>query len=220
MIPGGGRFLVVGVTGGLSSGKSALCRMLGERGAVLIDADAVSREVTGAASPVLSDLVDRFGADILRPSGELDRKALGKLAFSSPEAVRDLNKLTHPAILGAIRDKLEGMAESGYDGIVLVEAALIVEEAASRELFDAIVAVVCADSTRLSRLSRLPKGKAAELLERTRSQLPDGQKAGGADYVVHNDGDLKELEFKADELWRKLVGKKASAGRGDAKHTE
>lgn len=215
MIAGGRSFIVAGVTGGVASGKSSVCRMLAARGAVVIDADAVSREVTAPGSATLRKLVERFGEAITLPSGELDRGALSKRAFASPEGVRDLNRLTHPAILDAIREKLERTAASGYDGVVVVEAALIVEEAYSTGMFDVIVAVVCGDASRRERLSRMPEGAAAALGRMSHSQLRDRDKAAAADYVLENDGSIEELEIKARGLWGWLMKKKASAGRGD-----
>jgi dephospho-CoA kinase len=219
MMPGGRDFIVVGVTGGVASGKSSLCRMLAGRGAAVIDADAVSREVTAPGSETLSKLVERFGTDILLPTGELDRGALSEAAFAAPEGVRDLNRLTHPAILGAVGRKVEDMAASGYDGIVVVEAALIVEET-PKGVFDLIVAVVCSDAKRRERLSRLPQGAAVALERMSRSQFSDRRKAAAADYVLSNEGDLEELESKAGLLWRWLMERKKSAGRGGAGASE
>jgi dephospho-CoA kinase len=215
MIPNERRFIVVGVTGGVASGKSSLCRTLAERGAKVIDADAVSREVTARGSVTLDKLAERFGSEILTPSGELDRAALSRAAFASPEGVRDLNRLTHPAILGAIGRKLDELAASGYDGVVVVEAALIVEEA-PKDIFDVVVAVVCSDAKRRERLSRLPEGVAPALERMSRSQLSDERKAAAADYVLSNEGDIEELGSKAGLLWRWLLEWKDAAGRGGA----
>ncbi len=204
----GGGFLTVGVTGGLASGKSSLCDLLAGLGALVIDADSVSREVTRPGAPTLKKLAERFGTGILRPSGELDRKALGEVAFSTAENTRDLNRLTHPAIMAAIRDKLEALARSGYDGVVVVEAALIMEEPTSRKTFDVIVAVLCGEATRRRRLESLAPEDFEALMKRARGQLPDERKAEGADYVVKNDGSLAELRSKARRLWRMLMERK------------
>lgn len=206
----GREFLAVAITGGLASGKSSLCRMLSDRGALVIDADEIGREVTRAGSDTLNRLVDRFGSDILLLSGELDRSALAKKAFSSRRNVKDLNLLTHPPILAAMRDKLEGLAASGYDGIVAVEAALIVEEGRSQSLLDVTVAVVCSDSVRRERVLKFRARDAAGMLKRSESQLPDGRKALAADYTVRNDGSLEDLESKANELWEWLLRKRGS----------
>lgn len=194
------KFLAVAVTGGLSSGKSTLCRMLAGLGARTIDADSISREITVAGSEPLRKLVEEFGEDILLPSGELDRKALGQRAFSSPDALRDLNRLTHPPIVGAIREALDEFSEDGYDGVVVVEAALFLEEGHALDLFDVIVAVVCSEASRDGRLSRAGV-EAPDLRVRARSQIPDSRKAEMADYTVENDGDMEDLEAKAADLW-------------------
>ncbi len=213
MSGGNRRFIVVGVTGGLASGKSSLCEMLADLGAKVVDADRISREITRPGTPALRRLIERFGDGILGPSGELDRGALSRVAFSSPENLKDLNRLTHPAILDAIRDELEGLDDLGYDGVVAIEAALIVEEPRSRAVFDLIVAVVCSEATREKRVSAIASEGAGELMRRSRAQLSDKKKAESADYVVWNDGDLRELEGKAGELWKWLVENKGLLGR-------
>jgi dephospho-CoA kinase len=203
-----GEFLVVGVTGGLASGKSSLCSMLAAYGAHTIDLDQVSREITSPGGAVLKQLASAFGQNILSPSGALDRKKLGEKAFATPEGVRTLNRLTHPAIVSALKDKLEGLRASGYDGIVTVEAALIVEEGSSRGLFDVLVAVTCRDSTRRRRLSQLGDAEAAALMRRHRSQLSDHGKAAEADYAIENDGTLEDLKSRAERLWEWLLDKR------------
>lgn len=213
---GARKFLAVAVTGGLASGKSTLCRKLAELGATTIDADAISREVTRPGSDTLRKLAERFGDAIIQPSGELDRKALARRAFSSPESVADLNRLTHPAILEAIRAELEGLAGRGYDGVAIVEAALILEEGHALDLFDVIVAVVCSEASRKKRLSGLTAGEGAALRKRAASQLPDSRKAEAADYTVQNDGDMEDLTAKACELWAwlsKIRGAREDLGR-------
>lgn len=208
MTKSGGEFLVVGVTGGVASGKSSLCSMLAAYGAHTIDLDQVSREITSPGRAVLKQLASAFGQEIISPSGTLDRKKLGEIAFATPMGVRTLNRLTHPAIVNALKDKLEELRACGYDGIVAVEAALIVEEGPSRDLFDVLVAVTCRDSTRRRRLSKLGDAEAAALMRRHRSQLPDHVKAAEADWVVENDGALEDLQSRARRLWEWLLDKK------------
>jgi len=207
-------FLVVAVTGGLASGKSSLRRMLEKRGAVAIDADAISRQVTAPGSATLSALVERFGRDILTESGELDRASLARKAFSSRRNLEDLNRITHPPIEKAIRERLDELSRAGYDGVVVIEAALIVEAKMSRDLFDILVAVTCGEGQRRKRLERYSPGRASELLKRLEGQAPEETKARAADYVVRNDGTLDELESRADDLWNWLLRRKERR-RGD-----
>jgi dephospho-CoA kinase len=188
--------------------------MLVEFGATAIDADAVSREVTGPGSGTLRSLVERFGKRILLPSGELDRKALARVAFSSAENVKDLNRLTHPPILKAIGAKLEGLCAAGYDGVAVVEAALFLEEGGALDLFDAIVVVVCGEAVRSRRLSGMGREAAEDLAKRARSQMPDGRKAAAADYTIRNDGDIDELRERALELWDWLQDRRETGRLG------
>jgi dephospho-CoA kinase len=199
------RFIVAGITGGVASGKSSLCSMLRARGAVVIDLDQVAREVTSPGSPVTKSLAEAFGKDILGSSGELDRRKLAEKAFSRPDNVKTLNRLTHPPIAAELKRKLEGLRAAGYDGVVAVEAALFVEGGDSRRMLDALVAVTCADSARERRLSAQGGDRGRDLLRRRRLQLSDEQKAEQADYVIDNDGTLEDLENEARELWEWLV---------------
>jgi dephospho-CoA kinase len=182
--------------------------MLAERGAIVIDLDEVSREVTAPGSPALERLVSAFGKRILTSSGELDRKKLGEIAFATAKDLETLNRLTHPPIIKALKEKLEGLRATGYAGIVVVEAALIVEEGGSRSLLDVLVAVTCRDSALKQRLSHLDGDQVAALLRRRRSQLSDAGKAKRADYVIDNDGTLDDLMDQAGRLWEWIMAMK------------
>src|SRR3954471_11001397 len=120
---------VIGLTGGIASGKSTVARMLKERGAAVVDADLLARQVVEPGQPALAELVARFGAQILTPDGHLDRKRLGAIAFSDPAARADLVRITHPRIAAASAAAIATWADAGA-GIVFYEAALLVENRA------------------------------------------------------------------------------------------
>jgi dephospho-CoA kinase len=207
------KFLAVGVTGGLASGKSSLCSMLAARGAQVIDLDEVSREVTRPGSPTLRRLAAAFGKAILTETGGLDRKKLAEVAFAGPQSVRTLNRLTHAPIVRALNEKLEGLSASGYDGIVAVEAALIVEEGRMGGILDVLIVVTCRDSIRRQRLSHLGEAVVDELVRRSRWQLSDAQKAQQADYVIENDGTMEDLKDLSGRLWEWLLDEKDKIAR-------
>ena len=124
---------VIGLTGGIASGKSTVARLLKERGAAIVDADLIARQVVEPGQPALAELIARFGSTILAPDGTLDRKRLGAIAFSDPAARADLNRITHPRITAASASAIASWADAGA-GVVFYEAALLVENGSHRAL--------------------------------------------------------------------------------------
>ena len=122
---------VIGLTGGIASGKSTVARMLKERGAAVIDADQLARKIVEPGQPALAELVARFGAAILTADGQLDRKRLGAIAFADEAARADLGRITHPRIAAASAQAIAAWADAGAN-VVFYEAALLVENRATR----------------------------------------------------------------------------------------
>jgi dephospho-CoA kinase len=193
--------LLVGLTGGIGSGKSTLADLLAARGAVVIDADAVAREVVEPGSPALAALVERFGDGILGPDGALDRPALGRLAFVSEQSRKDLEAITHPAIN---EEFLRRVQAAPKDGIVVCDVPLLFESTQARSRGYALVIVVEAPrEVRLARLEErgVPRADAAA---RMAAQATDEQRREIATHLVDNSGDLASLERQVDELWADL----------------
>ncbi|GAA4887880.1 dephospho-CoA kinase [Saccharopolyspora cebuensis] len=188
--------LRVGLSGGIGSGKSTVARRLVERGAVLVDADQLAREVVRPGTDGLAALVERFGAGILDADGALDRAALAARAFADDGARADLNAITHPRI-GALT--AQRMAEAPADAIVVHDIPLLVEAgyAANYHL------VVIVDAPVPARLRRLADRGVAEpdALARIRAQATDEQRAEAADVLLDNSGPVEELAARVDELW-------------------
>ncbi|WP_433872206.1 dephospho-CoA kinase [Saccharopolyspora sp. CA-218241] len=188
--------LRVGLSGGIGSGKSTVARRLVERGAVLVDADQLAREVVRPGTDGLAALVERFGAGILDAEGALDRAALAARAFADDGARADLNAITHPRI-GALT--AQRMAEAPADAIVVHDIPLLVEAgyAANYHL------VVIVDAPVPARLRRLADRGVAEqdALARIRAQATDKQRAEAADVLLDNSGPLDELTARVDALW-------------------
>ena len=195
--------LTVAVTGGIASGKSLVCGMFERRGARVIDADEIGREVVEERPEVLSGLVRSFGGSILRGDGTLDRPRLSDIVFSSRESLEKLNSIVHPFLIQEIRGRVADIERSGFAGVVVADAALIYEWNLV-EMFDAIVVVSSEQEARLRRIRQRDSLDADAALARVRSQIPQEQKIARADFHIANDGSLAELEAKADAVWNEL----------------
>lgn len=195
---------VVGLTGGIATGKSTVGRLLNERhGVPIVDLDEVAREIVRPGQPALAAIVARFGAEILRADGALDRAALRRRIATDPEARRDLNAITHPAIRAEAARRLAALAEVGTPAAV-VEAALLVETGSYR-LYPFLVVVSCAPETQLRRLLERdgqPEDEARALIA---AQLPMADKEAVATHVIRNDGDLPALEVQVDRVWAEIT---------------
>lgn len=193
---------VVGLTGGIGSGKSTFAAMLAERGAIIIDADVLGHAALAPGEPAWHSIVDQFGDEVLAAgSMDIDRKRLAAIVFSDPDRLAALNAITHPVILGGIADALETLR--GTDSIVVLDAALIIELGLADSV-DTIVVVTSRSSTREQRLMR-DRGMRPEAIQaRMEAQSPTEDLIARADLVVHNDGSLEELSAEADRVWAEL----------------
>ncbi len=191
--------LVVGLTGGIGSGKSTVAELLAERGAVIVDADRVARQVVEPGTPAHAALVERFGAGIVDANGRIDRPALAAAAFSDPAALADLNAITHPAIgIEMVRQRDE---HAGTDRVVVMDIPLLTE--AHRELL-ALVAVIVVDTpveTALQRLVELRGMDRADAEARMAAQVDRATRLSVADLVVDNSGDRSHLVGEVDRVW-------------------
>lgn len=194
---------MVGLTGGIGSGKSAVSRLLAERGAVVVDADVVAREVVKAGTPGLARVVEEFGEQVLLPDGSLDRAALGTRVFSDPEALSRLNAIVHPLIGARTAELLEQARASGVP-LVVHDVPLLVEGGLA-STYDVVVVVAAEQETQLDRLVRLRGMTEEEARRRIAAQAPLEDKLAVADQVVHNDGSLGDLAAQVDRLWEELT---------------
>jgi len=199
--------LAVGLTGGIGSGKSTVADLLVERGAVLIDADRIAREVVAPDGPAFQPLVDRFGPGILTPEGTLDRSALATLVFPDPEALEALNAITHPAI-GAVMTERRAAAEE-TDDVVVFDVPLMKPE--HRELLGlALVIVVdCSVDIALRRLVEKRGFTRADAEARMAAQPSRAERREGADFVIDNGSDRAHLRAEVDRVWTSLLGRSA-----------
>ena len=207
--------LLVGLTGGIGSGKSTVAGLLRARGAVVIDADAIAREVVEPGSPTLDRLVERFGAGILADDGSLDRPALARVAFATEEDRKDLDAITHPAIGERF---LARIAESPPGAIVVHDVPLLAESAAAASRGYAAIIVV--EAPRDLRLERL-EGRGLERADaeaRMAQQASDEDRRALATHLVDNAGAVGALEAQVDRIWADLERRRdeaAAAPPGD-----
>ena len=189
---------VIGLTGGIASGKSTVARLLSERGAAIVDADQLARRVVEPGQPALAELIARFGAAILTPEGELDRKRLGAIAFADPAARTDLGQITHPRIAAASASAIAEWADAGAN-VVFYEAALLVENRAHRGLAGLVV-VAANPEVQLQRLMVRDGLTFEEATARIRSQASLDAKLAAATWVIHNDAGEDELAREVDRV--------------------
>lgn len=181
------KFLLVGLTGGIATGKSTVSGILRGLGCEIIDADLLAREVVEPGQPALAQIASEFGRDVVTASGALDRKRLGAIIFADPERRRRLEAITHPAIRDRFLARLDELAEQGFVGIVVFDAAVMIESGNYKNM-DRLVVVVTDDPTQMTRLHGRDGTAAPENRRKIDSQMPLAEKAKLADYVIDNSG--------------------------------
>lgn len=194
--------IVVGLTGGIGSGKSTVSAGLAALGAVIIDADATARQLQEPGEPVFVAIVDRFGPGIVAADGSLDRLALAALVFPNPELLQELNALTHPAIGSAIRERMR--AHLGTDAVVVLDVPLLIENARYPVAGVAVVDLpveIAVD--RLVRARGMDEGDARARIAR---QATRDERIAKADYVIDNSGTPADLDAKIPDLWEWMQG--------------
>lgn len=195
--------MILGVTGNIASGKSSVCRELARRGAQVVDADQLAREVVAPGSPVLEQLVAAFGEDILKADGSLDRQCLGDLVFSDPSARERLNAIIHPAIAALSAQRLQKLRDTAP--LVIYEAPLLYEVGAETRV-DKVLLVTIDPEVQLARLMERDGLDVRSAQQRLAAQMPQEQKIARADYLVDNSAGRAETIAQIEELWPLLMG--------------
>ncbi|MFL1671582.1 dephospho-CoA kinase [Paenibacillus dendritiformis] len=190
----------IGLTGGIASGKSTVSRLLVERGALLVDADRIAREIVLPGSPALDQIADRFGADMLLPDGSLDRKRLGNVVFSDAAARKALEEITHPAIRQEMITQMRRLEEEHPQSLVVVDVPLLYESGLT-DRFEEIVVVYVPQAIQLERLMRRDGLTKAEASERLLSQWDIEMKRERADYVIDNSNGIEETRQQVEQFW-------------------
>lgn len=195
-----GGVFTVAVTGGIGSGKSEVARLLAERGGVLVDADALARDVVALGTPALEEITTEFGSGVLQPDGGLDRAKLASVVFGDPEKLRRLNAIVHPRVAERTR-ALVTAAPAG--SIVVYDVPLLTAETASQ--WDLVVVVVADDDLRLERLVSSRGMSSEQVRSRMDSQPSPEQYLAVADLVIVNDGGLGRLRTEVARVWAHIA---------------
>jgi dephospho-CoA kinase len=195
--------VTVGLTGGIGSGKSTAARMLESKGAVLVDADAIAREVVEPGGPAYGAVVERFGGAVVAPDGTIDRKALAEIVFHDPEALADLNAATHP-VIGQLMVERRAAAEAA-GAVVVMDIPLLKATHRQQLGFDVVVVVDAPVDVAVTRLVGQRGFDRADAEARLAAQISREERRALADVVLDNSGDVDSLQAQVDRLWRDLL---------------
>lgn len=197
--------VLIGLTGGIASGKSTVADRLAARGAVVIDADRLAREVVEPGTPGLAAVVQRFGTGVLARDGSLDRPALGRAVFADPRLRRDLEAIIHPAV----RARAAALTAAAPDGAVVVQVIPLLVETGQQDAFDLVVVVDVPPQVQVARVRDRDGLGAAEARARLAAQASREARLAAADVVISNDGSLADLEEQVERLWREHLARPA-----------
>ena len=198
------RFLLVGLTGGIATGKSTVSAMLAHLGCRVIDADQLAREVVAPGQPAHAAIVAEFGPEVLQADGYLDRKRLGAIVFSDPARRKRLEGITHPAVRQRQQRLLSTLEEEEHAGLVIWDVPLLYETNGDGKV-DRVVVVTTDEDTELARLIARDGSGEVDARARIRSQMPVAEKARRAHYVIDNSGSRADTERRVREVHRALL---------------
>lgn len=193
--------ILVGLTGGIGSGKSTVSGLLQARGAVIIDADAIVREVQQPGSPVLAELAQKFGSDVLAQDGSLDRQAVANIVFTDPDALKSLNAIVHPAVGREMNQRM--IAQRASNNVVILDIPLLTEN--PREGLQGRIVVDIPVELQVQRLTSFRGFDEADARARISRQATRQERLDKADFVVDNSGGLEDLIPQIDLLWAWLT---------------
>lgn len=202
--------LVIGVTGGIGSGKSTVSRTLVRLGAQMVDADKVGHQLYEPGGPAYDEVVATFGWGVVGPDGRIDRGRLGSIVFADPKALQKLNAIMHPRIKQAVAQTLQEWRRDGVE-VAAVEAAILFE-ANWADLVDEVWVTLADSGAVVDRLSKAKGLSAEQTLARLRSQMPPEEKARRAQVVIRNNGSVEELEKEVEALWRSVNSRLKGSG--------
>ncbi|MGB2696611.1 MAG: dephospho-CoA kinase [Candidatus Zixiibacteriota bacterium] len=197
---------VIGITGGIASGKTEVAKVFQRLGAKILSGDEIGKDVVERNPHLLKKLVKTFGNEILDSKKRLNRKNLARIAFSSKSLTKKLNQIVHPFLLKDLKEKIKSLKKRGYRKPVVIDAALIVEWDLQSK-FDCLIFVDCSRQKRIKRLIQQKGYTRKEAEGRIKAQFPESKKRKQADFVIKNEGSLKELREKAKAFWENFFSK-------------
>jgi dephospho-CoA kinase len=194
---------ILGITGGIGSGKSTASQILGELGALVIDADIVGHKIYQPDTPAWREIVDTFGADVVAPDRTIDRAKLGPIVFSAPEKLEALNKIMHGKIYAYIQGQIDYVRDHDPNRVIAVEAAILLE-AGWRSLVEALWVVVASEDVVINRLQIYKNMGEAQARARINAQMTNDERIAQADQVIWNNDGLPELRQAVEASWQRL----------------
>jgi dephospho-CoA kinase len=206
--------LKVGLTGGIASGKSTVCEVFNRLGAMVLDADTVAREVVLPGRSAWTKLRQTLGSEFFCPDGNLNRRRLRKLIFSDPIKRRQVNAIVHPEVMREINRKYQHLSAVAPDMVFLVDVPLLLEVGAAGR-FDRVLVVYAAEDVQIDRLMRRDGLSRREANQALGVQTPLREKVKLADFVIDNNGTLKETQAQVEKVWRELLALAQNQRRGD-----
>lgn len=204
--------MLIGLTGGIASGKSIVASMFKELGAYIIDADQISREIMKPGTEVYQKVVSIFGKQIILEDQSIDRKKLADLVFGDREMISKLNECTHPAIFMTIDKTIENIRTKNPEALIIVDAALLVETGTYKK-FDILIVVYADEATQVERLMKRDGLTREEALKRIASQMPIREKISFADFVIYNQKDLETTKKQVRGIFKILKACASSSGK-------
>lgn len=195
--------MVIGLTGGIASGKSTVSAKLKELGAAIIDVDILSREVVSKGEIAYNRIVQCFGENILLPSGQINRKRLGGIVFSDKEKLALLNSITHPEIINKVKDRIQELKASGKK-VIVVDAAILIEMGLYKYV-DSVWVVIVDRETQIKRLIERDKYDYKESENRVNSQFTNDVRRKYADVIIDNNKSIEEVGKRLEELWNNII---------------
>jgi dephospho-CoA kinase len=205
--------LLVGLTGGIGSGKSTVAAGLADRGAAVVDADAISREIVQPGGPAYQPVVARFGPGIVAPDGQIDRPALAAVVFGNPDLLAELNRLTHPVIGQVMAERVLAVADRP---VVVLDIPLLTIATRDRFQLHAVVVVDTPEDVAVARLVEQRGFAEADARARVAAQIDRGERRKLGDLVLDNSGDRAALEAEIDRAWAFLLDRAAAThGAGE-----
>jgi dephospho-CoA kinase len=203
--------LLVGLTGGIGAGKSTVARMLGQRGALIVDADDLARRAVDPGTPGFDAVVEAFGPEVVATDGQLDRTKLASLVFADEQARRMLESIVHPEVARLFAEEAARYRDTDT---VLVYVVPLLAENNLQDMFDVVVVVTAERAARVARLAASREMNTEDVSGRMDAQLPDEERERVAHVVIRNDGSIEKLQGKVDDLWARLQSSaQEAAGR-------
>jgi len=197
---------IIGLTGGIATGKSLVAGILAKLGAIVLDLDKVGHQVIEPGQPAYEEIIKHFGKGVLNEKGRINRKKLGKIVFSDPDKLKILNKITHPRIVERTTEILNNFKKEYSESVIVIEAALLIEMG-MQDLVDELWVVVADRELRIKRLQERNGLDREEAMRRINYQMPDEDKIAFADKVIYNSGDTESTREQVINLWRELSRK-------------